>query len=319
MTATEGPGRITIPDGVLARLVESRRIEAEINSITTQLSAIEDYKRDPASKANGWVSSLLQRRADLVKQPRIAVAGNNNLLARPVDRFLLDYLSLFGPWISGILPFTSEGVHVTPGVQGTSGDIVTAGLFAGGLGYGGTPTDDGTHSPNIEKWWVHNWNCSYVFPPAPYTGTLYYRFTVDSDCTIYDAPAQSGVVQEFVTIGKSGDVLTTSPFDSSVMETVGWPVMVNLPQSSVAQFSGSVPVSGSIPVTQGKTAALAFVYGAIVGVASGFVQFSWANFGTRKTLSSGAVIGAEAYDKIEYRFEPNWWITAVQQRLFEQA
>jgi hypothetical protein len=252
-----------------------------------------------------------------MKQPRIAVANNSNLLARPLDKFLVEHLDLFGPWTTGILPFMSEGVHVTPGIPGTSGDIVTAGLFAGGLGYGGDPTDDGTHSPNVEKWWIHNWNCSFVFPPAPSTGTLYYRFTVDSVCEIYDAPAQSGVVQEFVTIGKSGDILTTNPFDSSAMATVGWPVMVNLPQPHVAQFSGAVPVSGSIPVVKGKTAALAFVYGAIAGVASGFVQFSWANFGTRRTLPSGSVIGAEAYDKIEYRFEPNWWITAVEERLFQ--
>ncbi len=76
-----------------------------------------------------------------------------------------------------------------------------------------------------------------------------------------------------------------------------------------------VPVSGSIAVAQGKSAALGFIYGTIVSAASGFVQFLWANFGTRQTVPSHALVGPGDFDKLEYRFEPDWWIRAVANRL----
>ncbi len=117
-------------------------------------------------------------------------------------------------------------------------------------------------------WWIHNWTCSYVFPPAPFPGRLYYRFTVDTSCLVYHAPAQSGLVDAFVTIGTTSNVLAGSPFDTGAWKTVGWPVWVNLPQT-MPRFCDPDPVSGSIEVQAGRNAAIGFIYGVIAGIATG--------------------------------------------------
>jgi hypothetical protein len=206
-----------------------------------------------------------------------------------------------------------EGIDDVPGVAGTSGGIGTAGLYAGGLGYGGNPEDDGTSQPFTEKWWIHNWYNSVVFPAAPYGGRLYYRFTVDSECHIYRAPVYSGSVREFVTVGWSSDIASDPLADWTTWQTVGWPVDETLPSDNL-NLGGSVPVVGSIPVETGNSAALGFIYGTIVSVASGFVQFLWGNFGTRLTLPATASVDYRDYDKIEYRFEPAWWLKAIDER-----
>jgi hypothetical protein len=94
-------------------------------------------------------------------------------------------------------------------------------------------------------------------------------------------------------------------------QTVGWPVNVTLPYSGPLHFGAPTPVSGSFAVQAGNSAALGFIYGTIVSVASGYVQFLWGNFGTRRTLPPAQSYGAKDFDKIEYRFEPKWWLKAV--------
>ncbi len=165
-------------------------------------------------------------------------------------------------------------------------------------------------------WWIHNWTCSYVFPPAPFPGRLYYCFTVDTSCLVYHAPAQSGLVDAFVTIGTTSNVLAGSPFDTGAWKTVGWPVWVNLPQT-MPRFFDQVPtrVSGSIEVQAGRNAAIGFIYGVIAGIASGYAQIAWGGMGTRLTLPPGTTYDGELFDKIEYRFEPAWWIKVVSDRL----
>jgi hypothetical protein len=146
-------------------------------------------------------------------------------------------------------------------------------------------------------------------PAAPFSGCLYYRFVVDSECHVYHVSVTSGSVKEFVTIGWTADSATQA-LDN--WNTVGWPVDVTLPYPGSLNFGTPVPVSGSIDVTQGKNAALGFTYGTIVSAASGEVQFTWANFGTRR---AGTSYGPSDYDKIEYRFVPDWWILALTRRL----
>jgi hypothetical protein len=305
-----------IPEGVLRRLAEARRIEAEVGSLTTRLNEISEFKRDPDGKVSAYVHGLLERRAELLKQPLLASGSGSDLRARPVESLIANIGHFFFPWQVLRLPYMSEGINETPGIPGTAGQIATAGLFPGGLGYGGNLSDAGAQQPRTEKWWVHNWTCSAVFPEAPFAARLFYRFTVDSSCLIYRAPSYAGLVAEFVTIGKSPDVIAQSPFEVANLETVGWPVWVTLPQpNSVFIDTASVPVSGSIRVQAGKPAALAFIYGTIVGVADGYVQFSWANFGTRVTLPPSTPYDGEVFDKLEYRFEPAWWVEAVAERI----
>jgi len=304
-----------ITESVVRRVVDERRVETELALLTDRLNDVPELRRDPGAKVNDYIDGLVKRRAELLqRRPRATAASD--LRARPVESLVATLGHFFTPWVTANLPYFSEGIDETPGVAGTSGSIASSGLFPGGVGFGGDPQDSGNVQPSTEKWWIHNWTCSYVFPPAPFSGWLYYRFTTDTSCAIYNAPAQSGLVNAFVTIGKTSDVLAASPFDPGAEETVGWPFWVTLPQTTLRFFDQvPTPVSGSIQVQAGKTAAIGFIYGVIAGIANGYVQFSWGSMGTRLTLPPGTTYDGEVFDKIEYRFEPDWWVNVVSQRL----
>jgi hypothetical protein len=304
-----------IPESVVRRIADDRRAETELAVLTDRLNDVPERRRDPGAKVNAYIDALVKRRSELLKREP-PVQAVSDIRARPIESLVASLGTFFTPWITANLPYFSEGIDETPGVAGTSGSIATSGLFPGGLGFGGTPQDSGAVQPNTEKWWIHNWTCSYVFPPAPFSGWLFYRFTTDTSCLIYNAPAQSGLVNAFVTIGKTPDVLAGSPFDPGAEATVGWPFWVTLPQSTVRFFDQvPTPVWGSMQVQTGKTAAIGFIYGVIAGIASGYVQMPWGSMGTRLTLPPGASYDGEVFDKIEYRFEPDWWVKAVTQRL----
>lgn len=304
-----------IAESVVRRVASDRQIETELALLTDRLNGVPELRRDPGAKVNKYIDGLVKRRAELLARGPSASAVSD-LRARPGESLAANLGHYFTPWITANLPYFSEGIDETPGAAGTSGSIGSSGLFPGGIGFGGNPQDSGNVQPNNEKWWIHNWTCSYVFPPAPFTGWLYYRFTADTSCLIYNAPAQSGLVNAFVTIGRTPDVLAGSPFESGAEETAGWPFWVTLPQTTPRFFDQvPTPVSGSIQVQAGKTAAIGLIYGVIAGIASGYVQMPWGSMGTRLTLPPGTTYDGEVFDRIEYRFEPDWWVKMVSQRL----
>jgi hypothetical protein len=312
MSATqEAAGRGDLPQvspEILQRVNEARRAEAELDRLAWQirnppLGARRDAEAPRETKRRAELLKIVERNFVL---PDVAGQRHDLLISSISDRLF--------PWQVINLPYMYEGIDESPAVAGTSGGIGTAGLYAGGLGYGGNPEDDGTLEPFVEKWWIHNWYNSVVFPAAPSSGRLYYRFTVDSECHIYRAPVYSGSVREFATIGWTSDIASDPLADWTTWQTVGWPVDETLPSENL-NLGGAVPVVGSIPVAAGHSAALGFIYGTIVSVASGLVQFLWGNFGTRLTLPPTGTVDYRDYDKIEYRFEPSWWLEAVAARL----
>ena len=100
-------------------------------------------------------------------------------------------------------------------------------------------------------------------------------------------------------------------------QTVGWPINADLPLTTVIlDLQGGVTVTGSIPVIAGNSAALGFIYGTVVSVAGGLLQILYGTMSTRRFVpGSGDAADYRDYDKIEYRFEPDWWVKAVQSRL----
>ena len=85
----------------------------------------------------------------------------------------------------------------------------------------------GPKTRTTEKWWIHNWSSTVVFPPMDSGGWISYNFAVDNTTAIYSAPANSGNVMVFVTIGTTSDV--NQPISN--WGTVGWPTNVTLPQN----------------------------------------------------------------------------------------
>jgi hypothetical protein len=287
-------------------------MEAEVNLLSERLNNMTAFKlqlEHSGEESKVYLKQLMERRTELLQKLR-AVRASTIRTQRLIDVNLQNILpklsDLLSLWVVLPVPVMTEGISDTPGVPGTSGEIGTAGLFQGGLGFGGMPEDDGTQDPYTEKWWIHNWDCSIVFPPAPQTGSLTYRFVVDNETHIYLDPVYSGSVRAFITVGTTSDV--SQPIQN--WNTVGWPVNITLP-SSTLNFNNGVPITGEIAVEQGQVPAVGLIFGVIVSVASGYVQFLWGNFGTRLTLSAGQTVGPTDYGKIEYYYYPRWWIEAV--------
>jgi hypothetical protein len=305
---------------IIQKVTTVNLIDAEIMSLRKRLDSHEVVQGLQAGKkGDAGVAKMTARRNALTLKLRRELSGsafhNSFKPTRGHDintLMILNHLSeLFG-WCSTIqVPVMAEGINETPGTPGTRNEIVTAGVFAGGLGFSGTPEDDGTQDPNSEKWWIHNWNSTIVFPAAFSDGAISYNFAVDNDTIIYTAPANSGSVRVFVTAGTTSDV--NQPIAN--WGTVGWPTDVALPKGFLTA-GGSVPVSGTIQVKKGQKAALGLIFGVIVSVASGYCMFlPTSNIAVRLVPTQGQGIGPTLFGKIEYCFHPDWWTIALRQRM----
>lgn len=297
-------GSRLVVDEIVERVGQEQRTEAELRRLAQTL------RHTSLTEAPDAAAAWAKRSAELLGDPEQAPLST---VVQNKERLVASIGELLRPWEILDLPYMYEGVNESPG-GGATGSIATAGLYAGGLGFGGTLEPAGSQ----EQWWIHSWRNSCVFPAAPYKGRLYYRFAVDTECHIYRAPVYSGSLMEFVTIGTTSDV-ASSPLDQwNTWRTVGWPVNESLPSANL-HLGGTVPVAGSIPVEAGKHAALGFIYGCIVSAAGGYVQFLWGNFGTRRTVPASSTVGYQDYDKVEFRFEPGWWLDAIDRRVQSAA
>jgi hypothetical protein len=306
---TEQDQTLKIQKKTLRRLAEASLAEAQLARLT-DLSA----QLVRTTEADTQLATLRkQRSALLAKHAPADVAAD--FAQQRLDRVVVSITDRFFPWSILALPYMTEGIYDPPGTSDTTGDLGTIGLYAGGLAFGASPggtlTQDSSHP--AERWWTHTWRNSVVFPPAPFTGRLYYRFGVNCECNIYRDPVEGGSIHTYVTLATVGDVSTSPPVDQwTSWQTVGWPIIQTLPIPEVVlDLEGGIAVHGSIPVTAGNSAAIAFIYGTIISIEGGLLQLLWGNFGT------GILGGVDyhAYDKIEYRFEPDWWIEAISGRL----
>jgi hypothetical protein len=296
-----------ISEDIVRRVTDARRAEAELGMSATWL------RSTPPGGGQDSSAATAERRKELLR-----IVERNSVpadaAARRRDELVVSIGSQLYPWQVLYLPYMYEGINETPGISGTSGEVGTAGLYAGGLGFGCLCEDDGTTDPYTQKFWIHNWYNSAVLPPAPAAGRMYYRFTVDSDLEYFTAPVDSGSLGLFVTIGWTANVAEDPGLsDWTTWQTVGWPINEPLPTDNPS-YGGSVSVLGSIPVDQGNSAAVGFIYGVIVSAASGLVRVI-GDFGTRLTYPPAGEDDYLAYDKMEYRFEPTWWIEAIENRV----
>jgi hypothetical protein len=310
---TTGQDRaVDIPERTLRRLAEGSLAEAQLSRISHQIADLRGRLTDP-SASNAYLTGLQEQQAALLARHAPA-GGMVHADHQRLNRAVLNIGDLLFPWSVLELPYMTDGIYDPPGTSDVTGDLITAGLYAGGLAFAGSPggtlTQDGSGGP-AERWWTRTWRNSAVFPPAPYTGRLYYRFGVNCECNIYRDPVQTGSIYAYVTIGTAGDTYT--PIDEwTTWQTAGWPITQSLPIPGVIlDLEGGVPVTGSIPVTAGNSASMGFIYGVVISIAGGLLQLLYGDWGT------GIIGGADytAFDKIEYRFEPEWWIQAISGRL----
>jgi len=262
--------------GLVEEHCKRRLIEAEFALVTSRLNEIDDFKRDPQGKANPYITDLVKRRDTLLKQLG-AVASTGETIGRSPLEWMLAGIEpiFFGPWITVNLPFMGEGVNEISSVPGTSGQIYEAYLGRGIVWYSTEPPlaliDDGSSGQQYDKMWMRTWTCSYVFPDAPYSGFLFYRFNIAAQLNIYQATAQAGLVYAFASVGRTADADARSPFDPAVIRPVGSGLYFPLPVPNDTRDVVVIPVTGVVHVDTGKIPAVGMIYGVIVGVNHGLV------------------------------------------------
>ena len=200
---------VEIPEGTVGRLADAGLIEAQLDRLSNEVANRRQRMDDPTA-TNVYLTSLEKQRAALLAKRALADVVIDFAQQR-LDRSVVSISDLLFPWAVLNLPYMTEGFYQTPGTPDTTGDLGTAGLYAGGIAYRGELIQDGSGGP-AERWWVHTWRNSAVFPAAPSTGRLYYRFAVDAECNIYRDPVVGGSVRSYVTIGTTGDI-SSAPVD----------------------------------------------------------------------------------------------------------
>jgi hypothetical protein len=238
-----------------------------------------------------------------VRSDLVADASRFHFFQRDLfsDRFGDHMHPIVLDWFPIQVPVLSPGIQETPGTPGTSGAIEAY------LGHGSLSifADLRNPGPQVESW-VSNWSTAVVFPPAPETGLLSYRFSLDGVLSPYLPSVSSGGLWGTVTLAVSGDVGT--PLNWSKPAGSYWPVDATLPFSQgggTGYESNDLNVSGQIPVHTGKQAVLGMVFVVIVSIAHGQVTL----FPTAASLGIhylGEGLGPTTTGRIEYRFEPTW-------------
>jgi hypothetical protein len=302
---------VEVPKKTLRRLTDAGLVEAQLDRLTGMVADVRRRMADPTA-ANAYLAGLERQRAALLAK-HVPAGVAIDVTQQRLDRVVVNIGDLLFPWSILNLPYMSEGIYQAPGTPDTTGDLGTAGLYAGEIAYGGELTQDGSGGP-AERWWVHTWRNSAVFPAAPSTGRLYYRFAVDAECNIYRDPVAAGSIRSYVTIGTTGNISSGSMDDWTTWQTVGWPINELLPLNTVIlDLQGGTPVTGSIPVIAGQSAAIGFIYGTVISVAGGLLQMLYGIMSTRLYIPGDSrPVDYTDYDKIQYRFEPDWWVNAVE-------
>jgi len=298
-----------ISESVVRRVSEDRRADAELVLITNLLKDVPELRVDPGARVSDYIDGLVKRRAELLKRDRPASASRTPA-SQSIDRVVTAVGQFFSPWTGIYLPdFANSNVDDAPGVPGTFGDFKTDWLFPGGVEFEADPDlrDLGIVQPDTPKWWGHSWIGSYVFPVQPsQDGWLYYRFTPATSFAVNIWAAQAGAIILYTNVSTISDAATGSLFGPAATLTVDWPYSTTLPTGSpcIDVQVTDTQVSGSIQVQAGQTPAIGFIYGISTGLATGLLE------NLSGTLSTGLV---------EYRFETDWWVGAVGQRLNEAA
>jgi len=303
-----------IPESAVRQVADERRDESELALVTSMLSKVPELTRDPSVKVSNYIDGLVKQRAELLERLRpIPTVGSR---ARRIDSLVSDLSPFFTSWRVGNLPYFSEGVTETPHEDGTSGGFTTESLPVGAVEFSGNPRDAGLVNPYGPKRWRHNWTCSYVFPPAPATGKLHYRFSIATSWEAVLASALAGIVSASITIGRTSDAQTGSPFGPSAEMERAFPFLFVLPEISTnLQITEPlIEFSGAIEVQAGKNAAIGLICDIQASLASGYLELLGGSMWTR-LVAPDEPSDYAIRDQLEYVFEPDWWVHAVGQRL----
>jgi hypothetical protein len=183
---------------------------------------------------------------------------------------------IFGLGFSGFVQMGRpyEGIDVIPqgkypalgSIYSVALDENTSGItFDGDLSVGPAAISASQYTPELDYFWIHNWNYLVPFPAPPLLSTFTYSFEVGAyaDIHLLGGPV---TLMSFVSIGESANFTGQ---DVPVTTDAGWPLNADLTQpgplynGSYGSVEGQVTVTRSFTVAGGQTPAVAIVVGAI--------------------------------------------------------
>jgi hypothetical protein len=133
-----------------------------LNRRLANVALIEPQLRIAGQDPQNYRRALAARRKEILDELRRVRDGRSSeelsLAVRIDERNIIDrILFAVGPWTQLSVHAMSEGINQQPVQSDTSGSIVTARLYNGGVGYGGAVKNDNP-SPGDEQFWIHNEN-----------------------------------------------------------------------------------------------------------------------------------------------------------------
>jgi len=280
----------------------SREARSELTAYHLRLAQLEQADRDLARYAPGTAP---QRVLDLRTQRSDAYHEHHfNLLTTDLSDRVQDRHRLPDCAVAVALP-AMAGVSEAPGAP-ADGRITTVATGPGTVSIMG----DLRNASDEEQWWVANWHSWVYFPAQPVTGTLSYRFTLRADLIGIPASAVFGSLRASLTLTTVADVTRPQP----VITGSYWPVDETLPLTpeAKARLGRNLVVTGSIAMTRDCPAALDLTFIDIISIASGEVNLSRgeASF----AVYNGTQQSADSVGRVDYCFDPEWWLKAVSDR-----
>jgi hypothetical protein len=283
------------PDVDAAKMIDRKRLEAELLSVEGQLRRFGRIRdrlvaagRDPIlsyqalQERRGEVAVALKRsRAELQPSPDVADPQpsfhppKESLLSRPIAAARFDGArGIFDMGTAGLVQLApaAENLDIVPhGQYPSSGEIRTVpGSYPGGVGFAGEPMVGpdaipvNQYDPSINYFWLHSWKYLIPFPPPTGLSRFTYRFNVNASLSLFGGA--EGFVWCFVSLGETPTL--TQGTDVTVNIDGGWPLQIDLEDVTYGQYYGSgSTVQRSFLVGAGNVPGVAVVVGVICGLA----------------------------------------------------
>ena len=290
----------TLEGAQLARLAAQLR---ELGNTRDLIRALGDDPDQYAGRLAAQYKDLSQK-LHLPGPPRVVSQAAR--LSATLDRLG----DIFSWWDKILVPNATVKLVQTPGGANTGGTGIGAEIYRGDIALGGDVWNSGTQ----EQWWVNTWQYMVSLPatPANLTGpaSLAYRFNVGASVNLYRQDVVTGSVNAYATVATTGDV-ASHPIDFNNYASSDFAIFATLPSPKVPPIlSGTVKVSGTIPLVPGRTPAIGIVVGLIVSAAQGEVMILPGEYSSITLAPPDATMPTDL-GKIEYRRDPPFWVEAV--------
>ena len=282
------------------------RLAAQLKELGNTRDLIRALGEDPDQHA-GRLAAQYRDLAVKLRQPA-------DLRVSRIDPRLLATLdnlgSIFSWWDKLLLPNATVKLVQTPGTTTSGGTGIGAEIYQGDIALGGEIWSTGSQ----EQWWVNTWQYMATLPatPANLTGpaSLSYRFNVGASVNLYRQSVITGSVSAYATVATTGDA-AGHPIDFNNFASSDFAIFASLPSPKVPPIlSGTVKVSGTIPLVPGRTPAIGIVVGLIVSDAGGEVIILPGEYSSITLAPPDATMPTDL-GKIEYRRDPPFWVEAV--------